>query len=53
MVFDMFWQVWLNSGWSYPVVVSEFDYLVSSVSLCPVRNKPYCKLNNTLIIIDL
>ena len=49
---NTFRQVWLNSGQSYPVAVSEFNYLVSSISLCPVRNKPYCKLNRVLIVVD-
>ena len=49
---NTFQQVWLNSSRSYPVAVSEFDYLVSSISLCPVRNKLYYKLNSALIIVD-
>ena len=53
MGINMFRQVRLNSGQSYPVAVSEFNYLASSVSLCPVRNKPYCKLNRALIVVDL
>ena len=48
---NTFWQVWLNSGRSYPVAVLV-NYLASSISLCPVRNKPYCKLSRALIVVD-